>query len=188
MLLTYLVGLIPAAQVLAAQLAQSASDPRPTIAETARVLQEAWLQASVDPAVAPPPSLQDTLRTLGALLDEPGARGAYLVLAPNWVQLHTFGAHSTLQLGPLQLRQEIAARAALRGMLPPADPTAPDRYETRLRAVGAELDRQPLQAYELVLTPRTVDVESTTGYSRLFTTADLATLLRHSAAHRTQPR
>jgi PAS domain S-box-containing protein len=187
MLLTYLVELNPAAEALADQLAQSASDPRPNIAETARVLQEAWLQASVDAAVAPPPSLQGTLRTLGALLDEPDARGAYLVLAPNWVQLHTFGAHSTLQLGPLQLRQEIAARAALRGMLPPADPALPDRYETRLRAVGAELDRQPLQAYELVLTPRTVDVESTTGYSRLFTTADLATLLRESAAHRPTP-
>jgi hypothetical protein len=184
MLLTYLIELNPAAQAFDALLAQSVADPRPSIAEAARVLQEAWLQASVDVSAAPPPSLQETLRTLGALLDEPGARGAYLVLAPNWVQLHTFGAHSTLQLGPLQLRQEIAARAALRGMLPPTDPSDPGRYETWLRIVGAALDQQPPQAYELVLTPRTVEVESTAGYNRLFTTADLADLLRHSAAQR----
>jgi hypothetical protein len=151
------------------------------------VLRDAWLSAGGDRATRLAPAFQETLRMVGALLDETAARGAYLVLAPEWVQLHAFGAHGPLQLGLLQLCQEIAARTALRGRVPPADPTALDRYETRLRVVGAELDRAPVQAYELVITPRAIEVESTTGYQRTFADADLAALLPEHLSHRQPP-
>ena len=124
------------------------------------------------------------LRTLGALLDDSGAHAGLLVLARDRPRLHIF-AESTVggdlahqSLGLLELSLEIAARTALRGQMAPRDPTAVNRFETRLRAVGVELDAEPPQSYEVLLTERTIVVEGSAGYYRVCTSEGLAPQLR----------
>src|SRR5439155_26508245 len=129
--------------------------------------------------------LQETLRTLGALIDASGARIVYLAVEPHRAQVQRFGGEPThLAISHAELLQEIAARQALRGQVPPIDPTSTELCETRLRAVGAELDREPPQSYELVITPRSVVVEGSAGYHLVFTLEELAALMQDGASRR----
>jgi hypothetical protein len=187
MLLSYFIQLDPTAEAFDELLAQYVSDPRPGIAEAAALLQSSWLRGRTA-ARAPepaPPALQETLRTLGALIDEAGARIVYLAVEPHRAQVQRFGGEPTQQaISRAELMQEIAARQALRGQVPAVDPTSAELFETRLRAVGAELDREPSQAYELVITPRSVVVEGSAGYHRVFTLDELGALMQAGAGRR----
>ncbi|HLH26780.1 MAG TPA: ATP-binding protein [Chloroflexota bacterium] len=164
MVLTYFIEMDPAPDAFGDLLHEASADARPRMAAAARVLQRAWAQGYVEAAATAPPSLQQTLRTLGGLVDEAGGRGAYLGVTPGRAQLQVFGEAGRLDLGWLELSQQVAARTVLRGQGPAADPTATERFETRLRLIGAELDERPLQWYELVATPRLIVVEGSAGY------------------------
>jgi len=187
MLLSYFIQLDPTAEAFDELLAQYVADARPGIAEAAALLQSSWLRgrtAARAPAPAPFP-LQESLRTLGALIDESGARIVYLAVEPHRAQVQTFGGEPTrLAFTHAELMQEIAARQALRGQVPPVDPLSTELCETRLRAVGAELDRESPQSIELVVTPRSVVVEGSEGYHRVFTVDELAGLLQAGASRR----
>ncbi|HEY7066278.1 MAG TPA: hypothetical protein VII06_32700 [Chloroflexota bacterium] len=171
-LLTYFIELDPPAASFVDRLKDYAESSRPEMAKAAELLRQAWRDAH-DKQALPPPSLQETLRTLGARLDDAGARAAYLALTPEQVQLQTFGALTQCSLDPRELRLEVAARLALRGQVAPDGPNAPPRYETRLRVIGARLDDEPPQSYELFVTPRTIVVEGSAGYYRSCTLDDL---------------
>ena len=188
MLLSYFIQLDPTAEAFDELLAQYVTDARPGIAEAAALLQSSWLRgrtAARAEAAPAPPALQEALRTLGALIDETGARVVYIAVEPRRALVQRFGGEPTqFAMSPAELMQEIAARQALRGQVPPVDPTSTVLYETRLRAVGAELDREPPQAYELVITPRSVVVEGSAGYHRVFTLDELARLMQAGAGRR----
>jgi hypothetical protein len=183
-LLTYFIELSPTTEAFPGLLAQYVGDPRPGIAAAAGVLQRAWQRTRTSVAMPAELPLAEVLRTLGALLDDSEARAGLLVLARDRPRLHVFSessmggdmAHRTF--GLLKLSLEIAARTALRGQMAPRDPTATDRFETRLRAVGVELDQEPAQSYEVLLTERTIVVEGTEGYYRVCTSEGLAPQLR----------
>ncbi|HLH27235.1 MAG TPA: hypothetical protein VK066_32345 [Chloroflexota bacterium] len=183
MLLAYFVELDPSPELFADLLGRCAADPRPGVADAARVLQRAWQRGLQGAEVLPQPPLAEVLRTLGALLDAANARGAYLVVAPDAVRVQTFGDQGIVDLGATELRQEIAAHTALRGQLPPAaEPTV--RHASRLRAIGLALDAEPSQTYELAVMPRAVLVEGSAGYCRVFTADDLAALLAAATRRR----
>jgi hypothetical protein len=182
MLLAYLIELNPSAELFAELLARCSADSRPGVADAARVLQRSWERGLSGADVLPLPPLAEILRTLGALLDASGARGAYLAVTPDVVRVQTFGEQSIVDLGAQELRQEIAAYTALRGQVP-AGPTDV-RHETRLRAIGMALDAEPSQSYELAVMPRAVLVEGTAGYYRVFTADDLADLVAAAARQR----
>lgn len=183
-LLTYFIELSPTLETFPALLAQYVGDSRTGIASAAGVLQRAWQRTRTTAAMPAELPLDEVLRTLGALLDESEAHAGLLVLARDRPRLHVFSetalsgelAHRTL--GLLELSLEIAARTALRGQMAPRDPTATDRFETRLRAVGVELDQEPAQSYEVLLTERTIVVEGAAGYYRVCTSEGLAPQLR----------
>jgi hypothetical protein len=183
MLLAYFIELNPSAELFADLLARCAADTRPGVADAARVLQRSWERGLTGAEVLPVPPMAEILRTLGALLDASNARGAYLAVAPEAVRVQTFGDQSIVDLGALELRQEIAAYTALRGQVPP-DPGADVRHETRLRVIGLELDAEPGQAYELAVMPSAVLVEGTAGYRRVFTADDLTALIAAAARQR----
>ncbi len=184
MLLTYFIELDPSAPVFTDLLARYASDARAGIAEAATLLQRSWLRGRSGVTREPMPPLAEALRAIGGGLDEALARAAYVVIEPDSIQVQTFGDLAQTTLGARELQQEIAARAALRGQVAPADPTATERYETRLRAVGSVLDDQPSQSFALLITRRTVVVEGSEGYYQVFTNDDLAQLLRTVVAQR----
>ena len=184
MLLTYVIERDPSLDAFDEMLVQYEGDARTGIAEAAGLLARAWRRATAASAAAPPPPLQETLRTLGGLLDEAGARGAYLMVAIDSALVQTFGDMTQVRLGPIELRQTVAARMALRGQVAPADPAVPERYETLLRAVGTELDAELPQAYELVVTRRTVVVEGSEGYYSVLTIEQLTALLHAALAQR----
>src|SRR4051794_18491301 len=183
MLLAYFIELAPSPELFADLLARCAADTRPGVADAARVLQRAWEHGLSGAEVIPQPPLAEILRTLGALLDASNARGAYLAVAPDAVRVQTFGDQSIVDLGALELRQEIAAYTALRGQVP-TDPGVGERHETRLRAIGVELDEKPNQSYELAVMPRAVLVEGSAGYLRVFAADDLANLVESAARQR----
>jgi hypothetical protein len=178
MLLTYFIELDPSTPVFTDLLARYASDSRAGIADAASLLQRSWLRGRSGAAREPMPPLAEALRAVGAGLDEALARAAYVVTEPDSLQVQTFGDLTQLTLGPQELHQEIAARSALRGQVAPADPVGTDRYETRLRAVGNVLDEEPAQSFAIVVTRRTVVVEGSEGFHRVFSNDDLAGLLR----------
>lgn len=178
MLLTYFIELDPSPPAFTELLARFANDSRAGIAEAATLLQRSWLRGRTGTAAPPMPSLSETLRTVGALLDDALARAAFIAIAPEAVQVQMFGEPHALVWGPHELQQEVAARRALRGQVAPADPTVPERYETRLRAVGTVLEAEPEQAYLLAATRQTVIVEGSEGYHHVFRNEDLAPLLR----------
>jgi hypothetical protein len=192
-LLTYFIELSPTLDTFPALLAQYVGDPRAGIASAAGVLQRAWQRTRTTAAMPADLPLAEVLRTLGALLDESEAHAGLLVLARDRPRLHIFSesvasgdmAHRTF--GLLELSLEIAARTALRGQLAPRDPTATDRFETRLRAVGVELDQEPPQSYKMLLTERTIVVEGTAGYYRVCTSEGLAPQLRTLVRQRNAP-
>ena len=132
MLLTFFIELDPNSQSFTEMLARYANDTRAGIAEAAGLLQRAWLRGRTGTTAPPMPSLDETLRTVGALLDEALTRAVYVVTSTDGIQLQMFGEPQQLVLGPHELRQEIAARMALRGQVAPTDPTGTERCETRL--------------------------------------------------------
>jgi signal transduction histidine kinase/CheY-like chemotaxis protein len=174
MVLTYFIELNPDANAFTELLKEATADPRPRMADAARRLQCAWQQGYVADATAPPPTVQETLRTLGGLIDEAAARGAYLGLTRGRAQLQVFGETWRLNLEGCELSQHVAARTVLRGQGPTADPAAADRFETRLRLIGAHLEPLPLQWYELVATPRLVAVEGSAGYYHEYSLKEIA--------------
>ncbi|HEY7060339.1 MAG TPA: hypothetical protein VII06_02585 [Chloroflexota bacterium] len=182
MLLAYFSELDPSPALFADLLARCASDPRPGVADAAQVLKRSWERGLSGDEVFPTPPLAEVLRTLGALLDASSARGAYLAVTADAVRIQTFGEHAIVDLGATELRQEIAAYTALRGQVP--DPLAAERHETRLRALGALLDGEAPQAYELAVMPRAVIVEGTAGYFHMFTADELARLVDAAARQR----
>src|SRR5688572_22989217 len=152
LLLTCFIELDPSPETFGELLAQYAADRRPGIAEAARILQRAWQREYRAAASAPPPPLQETLRTLGGLLDQAGAQIAQVAVDAKSARLETYSEVRQPQLGTRDLQREIAGRVALRGRGPRLDPTAPTRFETLLRAVGAILDVDPDSSYRLVVT------------------------------------
>jgi hypothetical protein len=180
LLLTCFIELDPSPETFGELLAQYAADRRPGIAEAARILQRAWQREYRAAASAPPPSLQETLRTLGGLLDQAGAQIAQVAVDAKSARLETYSEVRQRQLGTCDLQREIAGRVALRGRGPHLDPTAPTRFETLLRAVGAMLDVDPESSYRLVVTPEKVIVDSSDGPSQVFTAPQLSALLRAS--------
>lgn len=178
MLLTFFLELDLNPQTFTDMLARYANDPRAGIAEASELLQRAWLRGRTGATAPSMPTLHETLRTVGALLDDALARAAYVVTSLDVIQIQMFGEPQQLVLGPHELRQEIAARTALRSQVAPSDPTSTERYETRLRAVGRVLDEEPLQSFAIVATLRSVVVEGAEDYYNVFTNEDLAVLLR----------
>jgi hypothetical protein len=181
MLLAYFIELDPSPELFADLLARCAADPRPGVADGARALQRSWERGLAEAHVAAPPSLSQTLRTLGARLDAASARGAYLAVTPESVRLQTFGEQRIIALGSAELRQQIAAYTALRGQVPAGGGVAVLRHEARLRAVGAALDAEPSQVYELAIMSRAVLVEGSAGYCRVFCSEELDRLVQGAA-------
>ncbi len=184
MLLSSFIELRPAPDAFATLLARYAADPRAGIADAAQALQRAWekaLRASLPAALC----LSDCLRTLGGLLDDAGARAAYLSVRPDGAVVQGCGPTPYLRaLGRLELCQENAGRSALRGQVGAPDPADRQRFETRLRAVGAAVESRPGQSYELVVGPHLIEVESDDGYCHVFRPEEIDALLRQAALDR----
>jgi hypothetical protein len=155
-------------------LARYAADPRPGIAAAAGSLQRAWARAIHGAASGPLP-LQDQLRTLGSLLDDARAHAAYLSVGPAGASIQGCGPTPYQRtLGMLELHHENASRSALRGHGPAANLVAHDRFETRLRIVGALLEPQPEETYKLFVGPHYVEVERSDGSCQVFTPSEIA--------------
>jgi hypothetical protein len=155
-------------------LARYAVDPRPDIAEAAGMLQSAWARATEPTGPAPLPlPLPAQLGLLGRLLDEAGALAAYLSVGPAGAIIQGCGPIPYQRtLGPRELQHEHASRSAGSGAERAADPAVPDRFETRLRLVGALLEGQAAHAYELFVGPHCVEVEGIDGSCQLFPSAE----------------
>jgi CheY-like chemotaxis protein len=180
MLISSCIELDPTPEAFAELLARHVASGRPSIAEAARVLQRAWWRDQASAGAADPPPLQETLRTLGGLLDQSGAQMARVALTPGSAEMSAYSEVRQQRLGQRELRQAIGARKARRGEGPRRDPTEPTRYETLLRAVGLLLDNEPDRNYDLVVTPRKVVVDSPSHGSQIFTVDQLAALLQAS--------
>lgn len=187
MLFTCFIELDPSPETFAELLAQYAADHRAGIADAAHAIQRSWHREYRGLAEMRRPPLQETLRTLGGLLDQSGAQIACLAVEPHQTRLETFGEVRQRSLGARELREEIAGRVALRGQGVRTDPTAPSRFETLLRAVGAMLDVEPEQAYRLVVTPEQVIVDSADSGAQVFTAPQLSALLRAAIYGRQTP-
>src|SRR5262249_51154870 len=157
----------PTAEVFTGMLAQYIDDPRPGIAEAAALLQRSWQRGRT--VSAPFPPLMEVLRTLGGLLDDGDVRYAYLVVSRAGVRVLTFGGEPfERNIDHAELQQEIAARTALRGQVPPCDQAEGASHESRLRVVGSLLEQEVEQSFDLVMTPRALIIEGSEGYYRLF--------------------
>ena len=74
-----------------------------------------------------------------------------------------------------RLRSRIwGARTAPRDQVERTDPTRPDHFEIRLRAVGAQLDRSAAQTYDVTALLHTIVVEGSAGFHAVYTRDDLA--------------
>jgi hypothetical protein len=183
MLLTYFIERDPTAEAFTVMLAQYIEDPRPGIAEAAALLQRSWQRGRT--VSGPFPPLSETLRTLGGLIDDAQVRYAYLVIGRGGVRLLTFGGEPLQRnIDHAELQQEIAARTALRGQVPPSEQADGLSRESQLRVVGALLEEQADQSYDLVVTPRALVVEGSEGYYRLFPDDELTAFARAAAAER----
>jgi CheY-like chemotaxis protein len=187
MLLTACIELAPTPEEFGDLLASHAACEQPGIAETARVLQRAWRreQTGGDPPTAP--SFQETLRTLGGLLDQSGAAVARVAVTPDSAEVQAYHEAQERHLDRQDLAREIGQWRARGGRAPRTDPTSPSRYETLLRAVGLMLDSDPVGAYDLVVTPRQIVVDIPAGGSQIFTVEQLTALLRASVQGREAP-
>ena len=87
-------------------------------------------------------------------------------------------------LGPLELHHENAGRNALRSQVLPGDEAAPERFESRLRVVGAMLESQPVQGYEIVVGQHLIEVEGDDGYCHVFTAEEITALIAEAAEQR----
>ena len=187
MLLTYFIELDPSIDAFDSLLERYCADSRPGIAEAAMLLRSAWQRGRTvsAEAVAMPP-LREVLRTLGALLDQAQARGAYITVDDHRAQLHPFGG-APITLGPREVQQEIAARVALRDQVAPTESIAPERFEVILRAVGHALDEMPAQAFELVATRRSVVIDGSAGVHQTYTLAQLDSLIAAALPAKSEP-
>ena len=184
LLLSYLITLDPTPAAFADLLAEHAADSRQLHAEVAQGLEQAWLRAQIADVPVPAPPLQETLRTLGGILDDYDTQAGFVSVVGGSSQLQPFGEWQPRALDPPALLHEIAARTALRGQLVRPNPADPNRYETRLRAVGAHLDAEPPQTYQFLVSRQTIVIEGSRGYYRVCTTDGLAPeLLRLAARH-----
>lgn len=177
MLLTSIIQLDPPREAFSDLLAQYVEGSRPEIAEAAHLLRRAWLRDHAD-TVEPRVPLPELLRTLGGLLDESQAEIACLTVSTDSAHLQTYGPLQQRSLAPRALEQEVAIRRARRGQVPHGTPTALHGYEHLLRAIGAALDGEPAETYDIVVTPRVVVGSASTGQYHLFTTEQLDALLR----------
>ena len=177
MLLTYFIELDPSLEAFDGLLQRYCDDSREGIAEGASLLQRSWLRGRPAPAapVSLPP-LQEALRTLGGMLDESEAPGAYIHIEADRLLFQPFGGEA-VKLGARELLLEVGARTALRGQVERTDPTQPDRFEISLRAVGAQLDRCPAQSYDVAALPHTIVVEGSADFHAVYTREDLAALI-----------
>ena len=162
LVLAYFIQRDPTADEFAEQLGRLAADPCRGIAEAAALLRAAWQRARGEGEATWPMDLAELLRTLGALLDEAGARVARVMVTTEGVQLQLIRDLGAGEQGPagnwnvplIGLQLESSARmAARRGRVPPADGAAAGGHEARLRIVGFQLD-QSAHTYEL-RSPRT---------------------------------
>jgi hypothetical protein len=180
MLLTYFIDVNPTPEAFQVRLARYVADGHPGIAEAAATVQAASRRRARD-ATPPLPPLAETLRVLGALVDEAGAESALLEITAAGVQLRVFGELSQRTLQPLEVHQESAARTVLRGRVLADDPTAASRYELLLRTVGTLLDKEYAPSYRIVVMPGLIGVHSGTGH---YTAYPLAELLAQQQAAR----
>jgi hypothetical protein len=187
LLLRYFIDLDPSHEDFDGLLARHATDARASNAAVAQQLEQAWLRTRIGTLQMPLLPLQETLRTLGALLDEYDADAGFVAVVAGNTKVQPFGEWKPRALEPLELLHEIAARTALRGQIRHADPTDPSRYETRLRAVGAELDRLPRQAYQLLVSRQTIVAEGSADCYEVFTTESLAPHLQSLLTRRDTP-
>jgi hypothetical protein len=175
MLLTYFIERDPTHENFNTLLAQFVADPRTGIAEAAGLLQQSWLRGRTGSAAPPFPPLAEALRTVGGLLDDANVRYAHIAVTSQGIRLLTFGggepSQRTIDLAELQ--QEIAARTALRGQVPP---TSTVRRELLLRTLGWVLEPEPAQDYDIIVTPRAVVVDGAEQYYRLFSAEELVEL------------
>ncbi|HEY7061991.1 MAG TPA: response regulator [Chloroflexota bacterium] len=183
MLLTSCIQLDPTPEAFDAWLAQHVASARPGIADAAAVLRRAWQREEGAPAIAP---LSEQLRTLGGLLDEVGARVAAFAVAGGQAQVRTYQEAPAQTLEPRQLRRESSLRAALRGSGPRVAPAGP-RYEPLLRVLGEVLEADPVQTYEVLVTPRAIVVDGDTSGCQVFTLDQLDLLLRAATQERDTP-
>jgi hypothetical protein len=186
-LLAYFIECDPTADELTALLARFVADPRPGIAAAAATLQGPWVRSRTVEETPTAPPLQEVLRTLGGLLDEAGAQAAYVAIGAEGVQLQQrqpSGSLAVCEMDSVTLWQQLAARTALRGQVPPLDPTDPQRFETRLRALGAQLDALSPQGYQLLVTRQTIAVAGSDGYDRIFSSEEIAAILTALVNHR----
>src|SRR5262249_10984065 len=154
-------------------------------------------RASEDGSSGEPLRQSELLRTLGGLLDNASTHAARLVMTKDAVELQLFhdlgqvdaGGVEQMEVPLEEVRLLSAARmAALRGRGPERDPTTADRFETRLRIVGGQLESLPDATYEVIVVPWLVTVHASTGETWTFTDAELAALLRSAPYTReTQP-
>jgi len=153
MLLTYFIDVNPSPENFQLRLARYVADGRPGIAEAAVTVQAASRRSARD-APPPLPPLAETLRVLGALVDEAGAEAALLEITADGVELRVFGELSQRTLRPHEVHQESAARTVLRGRILSDDPGAASRYELLLRTVGTLLDKEYAPSYRIAVMPR----------------------------------
>lgn len=178
MLLTYFIELEPSFETFDSLLQQFANDSRPGIADAATLLLRSWERGrGVPTAPGTLPPLSEALRTLGALLDESAVRGAFILVEAERIGLHPFGG-TPATFGPRELQQEVGARTALRGQVQRPAPLAADRFESALRAVGAELDGVPAQTFEVVVTRHTVVVDGSAGFTSVYTLGRLGDMIQ----------
>jgi hypothetical protein len=194
MVLAYIIQRDPSPADFEALLAKWAVGATGEIGEAAALLRAAWLRAQAVTSPLEHLGRSELLRTLGGLLDNSSAHAARLVVTKEAVELQVFHDSSEADAGgvhememPLEeLRHLSAARmAALRGRAPDRDPTRAERFETRLRMVGLQLESLPDVTYEVIVVPWLVTVHASTGETWTFTADELATLLR-TAPHTRQ--
>jgi hypothetical protein len=181
-LLISIIEIDPTPEAFDELLARYAASARPGVAEAAANVEAAWRRTRAAIPVTRP-SLPETLRVLGAILDELGARAAYLAVRPDVAVVQTCGPESQQrQLGAQELARESAARAVLRGQVSVDDAPGNERHEPRLRAVGTALADEPAQTFELVVGRRVVEVSGSEGYARVFLADELSDLTRAAAS------
>jgi hypothetical protein len=191
-LLSYFIERNPTVAEFEDLLERYAGDGRSDIAAAGTVLRRAWQRAHQGAAVSLVVPLQEVLRTIGGLLDEWGAHAACVSVDLEPQRLYLFGERQPgelahVNLGPVELGREIAARTALRGQVPLEDLPWWERYEPRLRVVGADLDVEPRQSYRILVTRQTVVIEGSAGYYRVCTSEGLESQIQTFLAQRQGP-
>ena len=114
---------------------------------------------------------QETLRTLGTLLDLEGSDRAVIAVSPHGAEVVAYAWDGHRAWTTEALRRESAVQQAWRGR-PDAYKLPPEGMH-RLRAIAAELDAVGGDAYVLTAQPEGIRVQSHTGYDRSIDAAAL---------------